>query len=78
MVVAVVQGTGLNSDNLDASAIKAHAAKHLADYKIPREIYAIDSLQRAPNGKPDYSFVTDYALDCSTRHKAQSAAEKPA
>ncbi len=78
MVVAVVQGPGLNGNNLDVAAIKAHAAQHLADYKIPREIYAIDSLQRAPNGKPDYSFVTDYALDSSTRHKAQSAAEKPA
>ncbi len=78
MVVSVVQGPGLNGNNLDVAAIKAHAAQHLADYKIPREIYAIDSLQRAPNGKPDYSFVTDYALECSTRHKAQSAAEKPA
>lgn len=73
MVVAVVQGPGLDADNLDVTAIKAHAAQHLADYKIPREIYAINSLQRAPNGKPDYGFVIDYALECSIRHETQSA-----
>jgi hypothetical protein len=26
----------------------------LADYKMPRNIFAIKCLQRVPNGKPDY------------------------
>jgi fatty-acyl-CoA synthase len=60
-VVAVVEGAGLRADNLDVAAIQAHCREHLADYKIPKLIFAIDNLQRAPNGKPDYPFVTAYA-----------------
>ena len=70
MVVAVVEGPTLTADTLDVEAVRAHAAQHLADYKVPREIFAIDSLQRAPNGKPDYGFVTDYAVDYSARHNS--------
>jgi acyl-CoA synthetase (AMP-forming)/AMP-acid ligase II len=61
MVVAVVEGPGLSAETLDVPSIQAHAAKQLADYKIPKAIFAIDSLQRAPNGKPDYPFVTAFA-----------------
>jgi acyl-CoA synthetase (AMP-forming)/AMP-acid ligase II len=61
MVVAVVEGPGLTADSLDVSAIKAHVGEHLADYKIPRQVFAIDSLQRADNGKPDYPFVQAFA-----------------
>jgi fatty-acyl-CoA synthase len=60
-VVAVVEGPGLDDDSLDVDAIQAHAGEHLADFKVPRLVFAIPSLQRAPNGKPDYAFVTDYA-----------------
>jgi len=60
----VVEGPGLTAANLDVEAVRAHAGRHLADYKVPRQVYAIDSLQRAPNGKPDYAFVTAYALAC--------------
>ncbi|MCB1688948.1 MAG: AMP-binding protein [Halioglobus sp.] len=63
MVVAVVEGPGLDADTLDAEAVRAHVAAHLADYKVPREVLAIPSLQRAPNGKPDYAFVTGFARD---------------
>jgi fatty-acyl-CoA synthase len=63
-VVAVVEGPGLSPESLDSGAIRAFAATHLADYKVPRLIYAIDSLRRAPNGKPDYPFVTRYAESC--------------
>ncbi|MGD8978243.1 MAG: AMP-binding protein, partial [Gammaproteobacteria bacterium] len=60
-VVAVVEGANLSADNLDVAAIQAHCREHLADYKVPKLIFAIDDLQRAPNGKPDYPFVTAYA-----------------
>ena len=60
-VVAVVQGPGLDENSLDVSAIQAHCREHLADYKVPKLIFAIDDLRRAPNGKPDYPFVTGYA-----------------
>jgi fatty-acyl-CoA synthase len=60
-VVAVVEGPGLSEDNLDVAGIQAHCREHLADYKVPKLIFAIDDLQRAPNGKPDYPFVTAFA-----------------
>ena len=64
MVVAVVEGPGLDNSSLDAAAIQEHLRKTLADYKVPRKIYAIESLQRFTNGKVDYAFVTDYAASC--------------
>lgn len=63
MVVAVVEGPGLDDDTLDVDAVRAHVAGQLADYKVPRKVLAIPSLQRAPNGKPDYAFVTEFASD---------------
>ncbi|MGI9287082.1 MAG: AMP-binding protein [Pseudomonadales bacterium] len=62
MVVAVVEGKSLTEDTIDEAGIQSHARKLLADYKVPRRIIAIDSLHRAANGKPDYSFITGYAL----------------
>ncbi len=64
MVVAVVEGPGLTRDNLDSTAVQAHAARHLADFKVPKKVFAIESLQRAPNGKPDYEFVSQFARAC--------------
>jgi fatty-acyl-CoA synthase len=61
MVVAVVEGPQLTADTIDVAGIQAFAREHLADYKVPKQIFAIDSLQRAANGKPDYPFVTGYA-----------------
>lgn len=66
-VVAVVEGPGLAADTLDVDAVRVHCGEHLADYKVPREIYAVESLQRAPNGKPDYAFVTGFAQECSAQ-----------
>jgi fatty-acyl-CoA synthase len=60
-VVAVVQGPGLAENTIDVPAIQAHCREHLADYKVPKLIFAVDDLKRAPNGKPDYPFVTAYA-----------------
>ena len=39
----------------------ARIHEHLTDYKVPKQIFAIDSLQRAANGKSIYPFVTNYA-----------------
>jgi len=61
MVVAVVEGTGLTEDTIDVAEIQTRARTILADYKVPRKIFAIDSLKRADNGKADYKFITAYA-----------------
>jgi fatty-acyl-CoA synthase len=66
MVVAVVEGNGLSQDNIDVADIQKHTRNKLADYKVPREIYAIESLQRADNGKANYDFITAYAEKMTT------------
>lgn len=70
MVVAVVEGLQLTHDTIDVAAIQAFAQQHLADYKVPRQIFAIDSLQRAANGKPDYPFVIAYAEEQAKLNQA--------
>ncbi|MDF1692872.1 MAG: acyl-CoA synthetase [Zhongshania sp.] len=47
--------------NLDLSTIQEHCRKHIAGYKIPREIHLIQELPRAPSGKPDYNLARAYA-----------------
>jgi fatty-acyl-CoA synthase len=61
MVVAVVEGKTLTEENINVAAIQDHARKLLADYKVPRQIFAIESLRRADNGKADYTFINTYA-----------------
>ncbi len=58
-IVAVVQlRAGVE---LDAPTLIAHVKTHLAGYKAPKEIYAVDSLHRAANGKLDYKTLTEQA-----------------
>lgn len=46
----------------DAESIREFVRGKLASYKIPRQVVAIDSVGRAPNGKADYVRMRDYAL----------------
>ncbi|MEH6611070.1 MAG: AMP-binding protein [Halioglobus sp.] len=64
-VVAVVEGPELGTDTVDFESVRAFVADRLADYKVPRQIYAIESLNRSPNGKPNYPFVEEYAQRCA-------------
>lgn len=58
VVVAVVEFCG---QEFNAAALQGFASQQLADYKVPKIIFTIDSLQRAANGKPDYPLITRYA-----------------
>lgn len=64
-VVAVVEGQGLESATLDVESLRSFVRERLADYKVPKLIYAIDDLNRAPNGKPNYPYVTEFAERCA-------------
>lgn len=77
-VTAVVEGPGLGAETLDVDSLKAFAGEKLADYKVPRLIYAVDSLRRAPNGKPDYDFVRTYAESCLATESDWSTGESKA
>ena len=46
----------------DEEALRKHVRAHLAGYKTPKRIVAIERMIRAPNGKADYKATTDYAL----------------
>lgn len=39
-------------------------ASHIARYKLPRRIYYVDAIKRAPSGKADYRWARDEALRC--------------
>ncbi len=43
-------------------SLQSEARKHIAGYKIPRELHIADAIGRLPNGKPDYKWAKDYAL----------------
>ena len=60
IVAAVVEGPHLTEESLDLVGIQKYVSNLLADYKVPRKIFAIKSLQRGPNGKPDYPFINAY------------------
>jgi 3-oxocholest-4-en-26-oate---CoA ligase len=54
-VVAIVQPT--NGERVDAESIIAEAARHIARYKLPKDIVFCDQVQRSPSGKADYRWA---------------------
>jgi len=39
-------------------AVQEHCRKHVAGYKVPRELHVVDKVERAPSGKPDYRWAS--------------------
>ena len=44
-------------------ALTTFVREHLAHYKAPRQLFFVQSVGRAPNGKLDYKRLTGIALD---------------
>ncbi len=42
--------------------LDAHCRKHVAGYKVPRQIKIVADLERHPSGKPDYRWARDEAM----------------
>jgi fatty-acyl-CoA synthase len=59
MVVALVALRPGTSD--DDDALRAHARHGLAGYKVPKHFVVMDSLQRSPAGKADYTLLRGVA-----------------
>ena len=58
-VAAVVQpqpGAALTLDEL-----AEHCATHIARYKLPRELHLVETMQRSPAGKADYTWAKGVA-----------------
>jgi acyl-CoA synthetase (AMP-forming)/AMP-acid ligase II len=51
-VTAVISVSGAAVVSLDQ--LKSHVRQRLADYKVPKAIYEVETMFRAPNGKADY------------------------
>ncbi len=49
-------------DHVDEAALIAHVKEHLAGYKAPKRVIAIDTVGRAANGKLDYKALSAVAL----------------
>lgn len=58
-VTAVVQLSGEASDE----EVIADARTRLAAYKLPKALIRADAVQRGANGKPDYQWAKEYALN---------------
>jgi len=55
-VAAIVQPrTGHEPPSLES--LQEHCREHVAGYKVPRRLFVVDEVERAPSGKPDYSWA---------------------
>jgi fatty-acyl-CoA synthase len=73
-VVALVQlAEGVPAGATTAEAIVAEAARHLARYKLPKDVLFRERLLRSPSGKADYRWAREQALAT-----AEPTAERPA
>ncbi len=58
-VVALRSGS-----TVDLEELREHCRNSLAGYKLPRGLCVVDSLVRSPNGKADYRWALQTALEC--------------
>ena len=58
-VAAVVQFSEGDSCSLDD--LDQHARRHIAGYKVPRELHGVTEIVRSPSGKPDYRWAKSLA-----------------
>ena len=56
--VAAIRG----SAELSLASVQEEARKHIAGYKVPRELHIVDTVPRAPSGKPAYPKALEIAL----------------
>ena len=60
-VVAIVQLA--DGQRVDAESIIAEAARHIARYKLPKDVVFCDRVQRSPSGKADYRWAKAQAAE---------------
>ncbi|HAN26893.1 MAG TPA: AMP-binding protein, partial [Haliea salexigens] len=66
-VTAVVAAR--DGQSLCLASLQDEARKHIAGYKVPRELHLVTEVPRAPSGKPAYPKALDIAL--SGAHRAE-------
>ncbi|MFM7270886.1 MAG: acyl-CoA synthetase [Actinomycetes bacterium] len=58
-VAAVVQPREGTAPTLES--LSDHCRQHVAGYKVPKRLFLVDQIVRAPSGKPDYPWAKEYA-----------------
>jgi len=53
-VVSVREGSGVDGD-----ALRRFTREKLAGYKVPKQLFMVDHVRRAPNGKADYTWARE-------------------
>jgi acyl-CoA synthetase (AMP-forming)/AMP-acid ligase II len=61
-VVAPVDG----ADAPDLESLQTHCRAHLAGYKVPRAVYAADTIPRSPAGKADYAWAREFVTTATS------------
>jgi acyl-CoA synthetase (AMP-forming)/AMP-acid ligase II len=55
-VAAIVEPRkGRTAPSLEA--VQEHCRRHVAGYKVPRQLHVVDRIERSPSGKPDYPWA---------------------
>ncbi|MEU2256989.1 acyl-CoA synthetase [Nocardia xishanensis] len=67
-VAAVV--TAAESGPIDFDALEQHVRRHLAGYKVPKQIWVADAIARSPSGKPDYRWAEDHVTSRAPDHRS--------
>ncbi|CAA0107084.1 3-oxocholest-4-en-26-oate--CoA ligase [BD1-7 clade bacterium] len=65
-VCAIIQSRGTVPE---LASIQSHCRQFIAGYKVPRKLFLVEKIERAPSGKPDYRWakaVTDAAFASET------------
>jgi len=69
------------ADQCDEAGLRRHVASRLAGYKVPKRIFSVPTLERAPNGKVDYrrwkSLAAEMAAPAATVGNAQERPSAP-
>jgi acyl-CoA synthetase (AMP-forming)/AMP-acid ligase II len=57
-----------------------HVRSLVAGYKVPRQLFPVEAVERFPSGKPDYGWARDRALDLAGRaaSRASTSSHSPA
>jgi acyl-CoA synthetase (AMP-forming)/AMP-acid ligase II len=63
-VAAIVQARPGAAPTLES--IQSHCRKHIAGYKVPRQLTLVEQIERSPAGKPDYRWAKRIAEGEST------------
>ncbi|HUK62888.1 MAG TPA: long-chain fatty acid--CoA ligase, partial [Dongiaceae bacterium] len=58
-VIGVVQLRG--GAVADEEKLRSHVKERLAGYKVPKRVFSVPAMFRAPNGKADYKSAQQFA-----------------